>query len=80
MSSLVILYRDDYMYGDHNINPFIYLVFLFVISMIFLIIRPNIINIIRAIRNNLIKNYLLFFYYNILILKSFLDVFVFVKD
>ena len=45
ISSLVNLYRDDYIHGDYNINRFIYLVLLFVISMMFLIIRPNIISI-----------------------------------
>jgi NADH-ubiquinone oxidoreductase chain 5 len=37
ISSLVILYRDDYMFGDLNIVRFIVLVLIFVISIIFLI-------------------------------------------
>ena len=37
--------RDDYIHGDFNINRFIYLVLLFVMSIIFLIISPNIISI-----------------------------------
>jgi NADH-ubiquinone oxidoreductase chain 5 len=45
ISSLVILYRDDYMYGDLSINCFILLVLIFVLSMMFLIIRPNMIRI-----------------------------------
>jgi NADH-ubiquinone oxidoreductase chain 5 len=45
ISSLVILYRDDYIYGDLNINRFILLVLMFVLSMMFLIIRPNIVRI-----------------------------------
>jgi NADH-ubiquinone oxidoreductase chain 5 len=45
ISSLVILYRDDYMHGDFNINRFILMVLMFVISMVFLIISPNMIRI-----------------------------------
>jgi NADH:ubiquinone oxidoreductase subunit 5 (subunit L)/multisubunit Na+/H+ antiporter MnhA subunit len=41
----VVMYRKDYIAGDHNIRRFIYLVFIFVISIIALIIRPNIIRI-----------------------------------
>ena len=44
-SSLVILYSDDYMFGDLNIIRFIILVLMFVISIIFLIISPNVISI-----------------------------------
>jgi NADH-ubiquinone oxidoreductase chain 5 len=44
ISSLVIFYRDDYIHGDLNINRFILMVLLFVLSMIFLIIRPNMIS------------------------------------
>ena len=40
ISSLVILYSDDYMFGDLNIVRFIILVLMFVTSMIFLIISP----------------------------------------
>jgi len=42
ISSLVILYSDDYMFGDLNIIRFISLVLIFVVSIIFLIISPNI--------------------------------------
>ena len=45
ISSLVILYRDDYMFGDLNIVRFILLVLIFVFSIMFLIISPNIISI-----------------------------------
>jgi NADH-ubiquinone oxidoreductase chain 5 len=38
ISSLVILCRDDYMFGDLNIVRFIILVLVFVISIIFLIV------------------------------------------
>jgi NADH-ubiquinone oxidoreductase chain 5 len=45
ISSLVILYREDYVHGDLNINRFILLVLMFVLSIMFLIIRPNMIRI-----------------------------------
>jgi NADH:ubiquinone oxidoreductase subunit 5 (subunit L)/multisubunit Na+/H+ antiporter MnhA subunit len=44
ISALVILYRHDYMSGDLNIVRFIILVLMFV-SMMFLIISPNVISI-----------------------------------
>jgi len=45
ISSLVILYSDDYMFGGLNIVRFIALVLIFVVSMMFLIVSPNIISI-----------------------------------
>jgi NADH-ubiquinone oxidoreductase chain 5 len=45
ISSLVIFYRDDYIHCDLNISRFILMVLLFVLSIIFLIIRPNMISI-----------------------------------
>ena len=45
ISSLVILYSDDYIFGDLNIVRFIMLVLMFVVYMIFLIISPNVISI-----------------------------------
>ena len=45
ISSLVILYSDDYKFGDLNILRFIMLVLMFVVSIIFLIISPNVISI-----------------------------------
>jgi uncharacterized membrane protein len=44
-SSLFIFYRDEYIHGDLNINRFILMVLIFVVSVMFLIIRPNIISI-----------------------------------
>jgi NADH-ubiquinone oxidoreductase chain 5 len=38
ISSLVILYSDDYIFGDLNIVRFILLVLMFVVSIIFFII------------------------------------------
>nr|YP_010037294.1 NADH dehydrogenase subunit 5 [Acidiella diversa]QQW48070.1 NADH dehydrogenase subunit 5 [Acidiella diversa] len=45
ISSLVIYYSKEYMMGDVNINRFIMLVLMFVLSMMLLIISPNLISI-----------------------------------
>lgn len=45
ISSLVIYYRKEYMIDDFNINRFIILVLIFVLSIIILIISPNLIRI-----------------------------------
>nr|YP_010471484.1 NADH dehydrogenase subunit 5 [Thienemanniella nipponica]UVG40823.1 NADH dehydrogenase subunit 5 [Thienemanniella nipponica] len=45
ISSMVIYYSKEYMNAEKNINRFILLVVLFVISMMFLIISPNLISI-----------------------------------
>nr|YP_010265206.1 NADH dehydrogenase subunit 5 [Allodia zaitzevi]UIP57077.1 NADH dehydrogenase subunit 5 [Allodia zaitzevi] len=45
ISSLVILYSNEYMSEDYNINRFISLVLMFVLSMMLLIISPNLISI-----------------------------------
>nr|CAB45095.2 NADH dehydrogenase (ubiquinone) chain 5 [Ceratitis capitata] len=45
ISSLVIYYSKEYMMGDININRFIMLVLMFVLSMMLLIISPNLISI-----------------------------------
>jgi hypothetical protein len=43
--SLVILYRDDHMYGDLNVVRFIVLVLMFAVSIMFLIVGCNVISI-----------------------------------
>lgn len=45
ISSLVIFYRDQYIGEDYNVNRFILLVLIFVMSIIMLIISPNLIRI-----------------------------------
>lgn len=45
ISSLVIYYRREYISRDFNINRFIMLVLMFVLSIMLLIIRPNLIRI-----------------------------------
>lgn len=63
ISSLVVLYRDDYMHGDLNIYRFVYLVLLFVVSMMFLILRPNLIRILLGWDGLGLVSYCLVIYY-----------------
>nr|WRO45045.1 NADH dehydrogenase subunit 5 [Fissocantharis tridifformis] len=69
ISSMVIFYSYEYMDGDLNLNRFIILVVLFVISMMFLIISPNLISILLGWDGlGLISYCLVIYYQNI---KSF---------
>nr|AVN67987.1 NADH dehydrogenase subunit 5 [Macropanesthia sp. B115] len=63
ISSLVILYSDYYMHGDYNMNRFIYLVLLFVMSMMFMIISPNMISILLGWDGLGLTSYCLVIYY-----------------
>nr|URX53727.1 NADH dehydrogenase subunit 5 [Postelectrotermes sp. 2 AB-2022a] len=63
ISSLVILYSEDYMHGDLNINRFILLVLMFVLSMMFLIISPNMISILLGWDGLGLVSYCLVIYY-----------------
>nr|UZG66062.1 NADH dehydrogenase subunit 5 [Aquatica wuhana] len=63
ISSMVIYYSDQYMSGDLNINRFIYMVFLFVMSMMFLIISPNLISILLGWDGLGLVSYCLVIYY-----------------
>nr|URX54403.1 NADH dehydrogenase subunit 5 [Cryptotermes havilandi] len=63
ISSLVILYSDDYMHGDLNINRFILLVLMFVLSMMFLIVSPNMISILLGWDGLGLVSYCLVIYY-----------------
>nr|ARH55059.1 NADH dehydrogenase subunit 5 [Lopheros rubens] len=63
ISSMVIYYSIDYMAGDLNINRFILLVFMFVLSMMFLIISPNLISILLGWDGLGLISYCLVIYY-----------------
>nr|YP_009918404.1 NADH dehydrogenase subunit 5 [Caryopemon giganteus]QLX47629.1 NADH dehydrogenase subunit 5 [Caryopemon giganteus] len=63
ISSMVIFYSKDYMIGDLNLNRFILLVVLFVFSMIFLIISPNLVSILLGWDGLGLVSYCLVIYY-----------------
>nr|AZF99004.1 NADH dehydrogenase subunit 5 [Megalodontes cephalotes] len=63
ISSLVILYSEDYMFEDLNKNRFIFLILLFILSMIFLIISPNLISILLGWDGLGLTSYCLVIYY-----------------
>ena len=63
ISSLVILYSDDYIFGDLNIFRFILLVLTFVVPIMFLIVSPNIISILLGWDGLGLVSYLLVVYY-----------------
>nr|AYU71327.1 NADH dehydrogenase subunit 5 [Scirtes sp. 2 ACP-2013] len=63
ISCMVILYSEDYMSGDLNMNRFIYLVMMFVFSMIFLIISPNLVSILLGWDGLGLVSYCLVIYY-----------------
>nr|YP_010946395.1 NADH dehydrogenase subunit 5 [Balta valida]WGO57113.1 NADH dehydrogenase subunit 5 [Balta valida] len=63
ISSMVILYSDYYMEGDDNMNRFVWLVLLFVLSMMFLIISPNMISILLGWDGLGLVSYCLVIYY-----------------
>lgn len=64
IASLVIYYRMEYMVGDENINRFILLVFIFVFSIMLLIIRPNLIRILLGWDGLGLVSYCLVIYFN----------------
>nr|QWL15086.1 NADH dehydrogenase subunit 5 [Xenostrongylus variegatus] len=63
ISSMVIYYSDEYMYGDINLNRFIMLVVMFVLSMMLLIISPNLISILLGWDGLGLVSYCLVIYY-----------------
>nr|QTC08208.1 NADH dehydrogenase subunit 5 [Parachauliodes yanbaru] len=63
ISSVVIYYSKEYMGGDYNMNRFIILVLLFVLSMMFLIISPNLISILLGWDGLGLVSYCLVIYY-----------------
>nr|WKU84172.1 NADH dehydrogenase subunit 5 [Somula decora] len=64
ISSLVIYYSKEYMSADLNINRFIFLVLLFVMSMMMLIISPNLISILLGWDGLGLVSYCLVIYFN----------------
>jgi len=62
ISSLVILY-SDYMFGDLNIIRSISLVLIFVVSIMFLIVSPNVISILLGWYGLGLVSYLFVIYY-----------------
>nr|YP_010968400.1 NADH dehydrogenase subunit 5 [Capila pennicillatum]WNO18732.1 NADH dehydrogenase subunit 5 [Capila pennicillatum] len=63
ISSSVIYYSKSYMYSEMNLNRFILLVLLFIMSMILLIISPNIISILLGWDGLGLVSYCLVIYY-----------------
>jgi len=63
ISSIVLFYRTSYMEGDKFIYRFIILVFLFVVSILLLIISPNIISILLGWDGLGLVSYCLVIYY-----------------
>nr|AWV84453.1 NADH dehydrogenase subunit 5 [Tettigotoma maculata] len=63
ISSMVVIYSGDYMLNDSTINRFIYIVLMFVMSMMMLIISPNMISIIVGWDGLGLVSYCLVIYY-----------------
>nr|YP_009175506.1 NADH dehydrogenase subunit 5 [Phyllomimus detersus]ALG66358.1 NADH dehydrogenase subunit 5 [Phyllomimus detersus] len=63
ISSLVIYYSGEYMLGDLYMKRFVWLVLMFVLSMMFLIISPNIISILLGWDGLGLVSYCLVIYY-----------------
>nr|YP_010166732.1 NADH dehydrogenase subunit 5 [Oreodytes scitulus]QRV62836.1 NADH dehydrogenase subunit 5 [Oreodytes scitulus] len=63
ISSMVIFYSNEYMEGDLNMNRFIFLVLMFVFSMMLLIISPNLISILLGWDGLGLVSYCLVIYY-----------------
>nr|ALO76320.1 NADH deshydrogenase subunit 5 [Omalisus fontisbellaquei] len=63
ISCVVVFYSYEYMSGDMNIDRFILLVFMFVVSMIFLILSPNLISILLGWDGLGLVSYCLVIYY-----------------
>nr|YP_009443920.1 NADH dehydrogenase subunit 5 [Stimulopalpus japonicus]ATU07141.1 NADH dehydrogenase subunit 5 [Stimulopalpus japonicus] len=63
ISCMVVNYSSSYMYGDYSIVRFIILVFFFVLSMMFLIISPNLISLLLGWDGLGLVSYVLVIYY-----------------
>lgn len=65
ISSIVLLYRGDYMLSDRAFYRFIILIVLFVVSMLLIVLRPNIIRILLGWDGlGLVSYCLIIFYQN----------------
>nr|UBU97888.1 NADH dehydrogenase subunit 5 [Myrmecophilus kubotai] len=63
ISSMVVIYSNGYMMGDLNMNRFIILVLMFVLSMMLMIISPNLISILLGWDGLGLVSYCLVVYY-----------------
>nr|QXE46437.1 NADH dehydrogenase subunit 5 [Cephalcia infumata] len=63
ISSMVILYSEDYMMNDKFINRFIMLILMFILSMMLVIISPNLISILMGWDGLGLVSYCLVIYY-----------------
>nr|QBZ37569.1 NADH dehydrogenase subunit 5 [Sinodendron rugosum] len=63
ISSMVIFYSAEYMYGDYSLDRFILLMIMFVLSMMLLIISPNLISILLGWDGLGLVSYCLVVYY-----------------
>nr|AML25975.1 NADH dehydrogenase subunit 5 [Staphylinidae sp. BMNH 1274226] len=63
ISSMVMYYSKEYMLGDLNINRFILIIFLFVMSMMMMIISPNLLSILLGWDGLGLVSYCLVIYY-----------------
>ena len=64
ISRMVIIYRRDYIRGDSNLLRFISLVLLFVLSMMFMVVSPNLIRILLGWDGLGLVSYCLVIYFN----------------
>nr|UBU97798.1 NADH dehydrogenase subunit 5 [Dardanus aspersus] len=63
ISAMVLFYSGSYMEGDTNMNRFMYLVLAFVMSMVFLIITPNLVSILLGWDGLGLVSYVLVIFY-----------------
>nr|ALO76944.1 NADH deshydrogenase subunit 5 [Oxytelus sp. OXY01] len=63
ISSMVVYYSKDYMLGDLSLNRFIMIIFLFVMSMMLMIISPNLLSILLGWDGLGLVSYCLVIYY-----------------
>nr|ASR18198.1 NADH dehydrogenase subunit 5 [Aeneolamia contigua] len=63
ISSLVVCYSVEYMNNDNNVKRFNYLVFMFIMSMMFLIVSPNLVSILLGWDGLGLVSYCLVIYY-----------------